>query len=99
MESDHLVLVEDELADELLRRGRTAGSGWIIASGFATAVAIGFWSTKVGLLGVGTSAALLTAGLRTRRSYWDDAARQVGDGAMQRARWRSVGIDVDRARR
>lgn len=91
VESDHLVLAEDELADELLRRGRWAGRGWMIASGTGLALAFGSWSVTVNVAGLIACPAFLALGLRTRRRYWDDAARQVGDAAMQRARWRSSG--------
>ena len=90
MESDHLVRSEDDVADDLVRRGRHAGSGWIIASGLALAFAMGIWSLVVNVAALTTSAVLLALGLRSRRRYWDDAKRQVGDATIQRARWRTV---------
>lgn len=90
MESEHLVRSEDDVADDLVRRGRHAGSGWIIASGLALAFAMGIWSMVANVIALVTSATLLAVGLRSRRRYWNEARRQVGDATIQRARWRTI---------
>ena len=90
MESDHLVRSEDDVADDLVRRGRHVGSGWIIASGLALAFSMGIWSLVVNVVALATSVLTLALGLLSRRRYWDEAKRQVGDATIQRARWRTL---------
>jgi hypothetical protein len=90
---------EDELADLAVRRGRTAGAPWIVASvvafgfGLATGSPGGFaaaWAAGV---------ALFSAGLLVRRRYWRGARRQLGDATIQRAQWRCADRERDGSER
>lgn len=90
VEVDDILLAEDETADRRLRRGRTVGGGWIVASGGALGFATGASEVSEGAAWLGVSSALLATALVSRLWFWDRAARELGDAAMQRARWRSA---------
>ncbi len=88
-------IVEDEHADLVVRRGRNAGGRWIVAS-----VAVYGWcmvttSLTEGAIAFGVGTALFTIGMVVRSRFWRRARRELGDAAVQRARWRSAAAERD----
>jgi uncharacterized membrane protein YtjA (UPF0391 family) len=84
---------EDDLADEVVARGRNAGGVWIIAS--VLAFGSGLAATSADTIAVAWSIGLtlFTIGMVVRARYWRSARRRLGDAAIRRARWRTVDTD------
>lgn len=86
---------EDEHADQVVRRGRNAGGGWIVAS-----VSVFGWCLVTTSFGAGAVAfvlggVLFAIGMFVRARYWKRARRELGDATVQRALWRSTQTERD----
>ena len=81
---------EDEAADRLVRRGRTVGGAWIVASVALLGLGLIAPSMATGLAALSASVVALVIGIRARGRYWTSVRRQLGDATLQRAQWRDA---------
>ncbi len=88
-------VAEDEHADLVVRRGRNAGGGWIVASVVTYGWCVVTTSLAEGAIAFLVGSVLFTIGMLVRLRYWRGARRELGDAAVQRALWRSADAAQD----